>query len=248
MINLKQRKWRWWMLLLGAGGVLLLGAFVWRQHRQGNSVPLTAVSVPSSVNVPPAINALPSPVITLPAPLFSPIPGQPIMEPPIPAWLAASDELQASGSVAQLPAGLKLIIPVANVKVEQLLDTYTAARSEGRVHNAIDIMAPQGTSVLAAADGKIARLFNSDKGGITLYQFSSDQQVIFYYAHLQRYADGVEAGRAVRQGETIAYVGDTGNAGPGNYHLHFAVWLVTDPKRYWDGLNVNPYPILKESR
>lgn len=211
-------------------------------------MPLTAVSVAGSVSVPPAINALPSPVITLTAPLFSPVPGQSLVDPPLPAWLAMSGEEQASASAAQLPADLKLIIPVANVKAEQLLDTYTAARSEGRVHNAIDIMAPQGTPVLAAADGKIARLFNSEKGGITLYQFSRDQKVIFYYAHLQGYAEGVEVGRPVRQGETIAYVGDTGNAGPGNYHLHFAVWLVTDPKRYWDGLNVNPYPILKESR
>lgn len=154
----------------------------------------------------------------------------------------------AEASPPPLPASLKLIIPVANIQPAQLRDTYTEARAEGRVHNAIDIIAPQGTPVLAAADGKIVRFFNSERGGITLYQLSNDQRVVFYYAHLQRYADGVTEGRLVRQGETIAYVGDTGNAGAGNYHLHFAVWLIDDPKRFWDGTNLNPYPLLKEGR
>lgn len=148
----------------------------------------------------------------------------------------------------QLPPGLQLIIPVANIQPAQLRDTFTEARTEGRVHNAIDIMAPQGTPVLAAADGQLVRFFNSERGGITLYQLSSDQRVVFYYAHLQRYADGVAEGRSVRQGETIAYVGDTGNAGAGNFHLHFGVWLINDPKHFWAGANLNPYPLLKETR
>ena len=144
------------------------------------------------------------------------------------------------------PTGL--IIPVAGVRAAQLSDTYTQARGEGRTHNALDIMAARGTPVVAAADGEIARLFNSERGGITVYQWSADRQYIFYYAHLERYAEGLAAGRKVRQGETIGYVGDTGNAGAGNYHLHFSIWLVTDPKRYWDGLNVNPYPLLRNGK
>jgi murein DD-endopeptidase MepM/ murein hydrolase activator NlpD len=131
------------------------------------------------------------------------------------------------------------------VKVEQLQDTFSDARSDGRVHDAIDIAAPRGTPVLAAADGTILRLFQSERGGTTIYQLSSDSKYVYYYAHLERYADGLAVGRYARQGETIAYVGDTGNAGVGNYHLHFSVALIADPKRYWEGTNVNPYPLLR---
>jgi len=137
-----------------------------------------------------------------------------------------------------------LIIPVAGVRADQLVDTFTASRSEGRIHDAIDIMAPADTPVIAAADGQITKLWQSERGGTTIYQLSADQKMIFYYAHLARYADGLTEGKQVRQGEVIAYVGDTGNAGPGNYHLHFSIALVSDPKRYWEGTNINPYPLL----
>ncbi|HKR15533.1 MAG TPA: M23 family metallopeptidase [Pyrinomonadaceae bacterium] len=137
-----------------------------------------------------------------------------------------------------------LIIPVAGVKPDQLVDTFNDARSEGRVHDAIDIIAPANTPVLAATDGKIIKLFQSERGGTTIYQLSQDEKMIFYYAHLARYADKLVEGSIVRQGETIAYVGDTGNAGAGNYHLHFSIALTKDPKRYWEGTNINPYPLL----
>lgn len=139
-----------------------------------------------------------------------------------------------------------LIIPVAGLKPEQLRDTFTESRSQARVHYAIDIMAPRGTAVLAAAEGKIVKLFLSEKGGITIYQTSADQKLVFYYAHLDRYVEGLKEGQMVRQSETIGYVGDTGNAVAGNYHLHFAIWIITDPKRYWDGTNINPYPLLRQ--
>ena len=140
---------------------------------------------------------------------------------------------------------VNLIIPVAGVKPEQLIDTYDDARSEGRVHDAIDIMAPAETPVLAAADGKIVKLFQSERGGITIYQLNANHDLIFYYAHLSRYADGLAEGDLVRQGQIIAYFGDTGNAGAGNYHLHFSIAAVSDPKRYWEGTNINPYPLLQ---
>ena len=140
---------------------------------------------------------------------------------------------------------LKLIIPVAGVKPDQLLDTFANSRSEGRVHDAIDIMAPAGTPVLAATNGEIIRLFQSERGGTTIYQVSPDRKLVFYYAHLQRYADGLTVGKLARQGEVIAFVGDTGNAGAGNYHLHFSISITADPKRYWEGQNINPYPLLR---
>lgn len=149
--------------------------------------------------------------------------------------------LQSSSFVGQV----NLIIPVAGVRPDQLLDTFTDSRSEGRSHDAIDIMAPAETPVLAAIDGQIQKLFQSERGGTTIYQLSADQKLIFYYAHLSRYADGLTEGKQVRQGEVIAYVGDTGNAGPGNYHLHFSIAVVSDPKRYWEGTNINPYTLLR---
>lgn len=141
---------------------------------------------------------------------------------------------------------LKLIIPVVGVRPDQLLDTFTAARSEGRSHDAIDIPAPAGTPVVAASDGEIIKLLQSERGGTTIYQLSPDKKLVFYYAHLQGYADGLVAGKFVKQGEVIGYVGDTGNAGAGNFHLHFSISVVADPKRYWEGTNINPYPLLRK--
>jgi len=139
-----------------------------------------------------------------------------------------------------------LIIPVAGVRAEQLRDTFSESRAEGRVHDAIDIAAPLGTPVLAAADGTILKLFQSERGGTTIYQLSTDKRFIYYYAHLDRYAEGLTEGQFAKQGETIAFVGDSGNAGPGNYHLHFSIAIVSDPKKYWQGVNINPYPLLRK--
>jgi murein DD-endopeptidase MepM/ murein hydrolase activator NlpD len=145
-----------------------------------------------------------------------------------------------------LPTSDKLMIPVVGIKKESLTDTFNDARSENRVHNAIDIMAPQGTPVVAAADGEIARFFDSNLGGITIYQFSKDKKFIYYYAHLQKRADGLEEKVFVPQGKVIGYVGDTGNAGAGNFHLHFSISIPSSPQRYWEGENINPFPLLKE--
>jgi murein DD-endopeptidase MepM/ murein hydrolase activator NlpD len=153
---------------------------------------------------------------------------------------ASGETLRAGG----LQATPELIIPVVGVRPDQLLDTFTDARSEGRVHDAIDIRAPAGTAVVAAADGEIAKLSESERGGTTIYQLSNDKKLVFYYAHLQRYADGLVVGKFAKQGEVIGYVGDTGNAGVGNFHLHFSIAVVSDQKRYWEGANINPYPLL----
>ncbi|MEJ7577691.1 MAG: peptidoglycan DD-metalloendopeptidase family protein [Pyrinomonadaceae bacterium] len=139
-----------------------------------------------------------------------------------------------------------LLIPVEGVRSEDLQDTYTASRSGGREHDAIDIIAPRGTPVVAVTDGTIVKLFRSVPGGITIYQLDPDDRTIYYYAHLERYADGLAENHFARRGEVIGYVGDTGNSGAGNYHLHFSVSIVSDPKRWWDGRNINPYPLLRK--
>jgi len=169
------------------------------------------------------------------------IPPAPIYEPP--------DQPSLDSSSASLNSdAINLIIPVEGKRPDDLRDTFNESRSGGRAHNAIDIMAPQGTPVLATADGEIVRLVQNKRGGITIYQMSADKKLVFYYAHLDRYADGLAVGHQARRGEVIGYVGDTGNAGKGNYHLHFSIWIVTDPKKFWEGDNINPYPILREAR
>ena len=164
---------------------------------------------------------------------------------PVPTFLSEiSDQPEpvANGDAS------RLIIPVEGVKREQLVDSFADARSNGRVHDAIDIMAPAATPVLAAVDGEIVKFFDSVAGGITIYQISVDRKFIYYYAHLQRRADDIRVGDAVKQGRTIGFIGDTGNAGAGNYHLHFSIARVTDPKRYWEGIYIDPYPYLRDGR
>lgn len=143
-----------------------------------------------------------------------------------------------------IPSPAGLVIPVAGISVAQLADTYSDTRGSERAHEAMDIMAPTGTPVLAVADGHIEKLFDSDRGGLTIYQFEPSGRYCYYYAHLQRYAPGIEQGKTVRRGEVIAYVGATGNADPTAPHLHFAVFLL-GPERAWSrGTAVNPYPLL----
>jgi len=154
-------------------------------------------------------------------------------------------QAQAPGDpAAAASSATRLVMPVVGVRPEQLTDTFTQSRSEGRAHNAIDIIAPRGTPVRAAVAGRVVKLFRSERGGITLYQHGPDGRTIYYYAHLDRYADGMAEGRELRRGEVIGYVGDTGNATPGNCHLHFQIYVPTDPKSIWDGTPVNPYPLL----
>ena len=141
-----------------------------------------------------------------------------------------------------VPSGL--VIPVQGIEPDDLVDTFDDARGQGRVHDAIDILAPRGTPVMAATDGRILRLFTSDKGGLTIYQLGRDRRTVYYYAHLDAYAAGLAKDQTVRRGQVIGTVGDTGNAAPGNYHLHFAMWTVSDPASFWDGTPINPYPVL----
>jgi peptidoglycan LD-endopeptidase LytH len=130
------------------------------------------------------------------------------------------------------------------VRRGDLRDSFHAARSGGRQHLGIDIMAPDGTPVLAAAPGVIVKRDSSGLGGIALYERGLDGVTVYYYAHLQRYAPQVDEGDLVRQGDVIAYVGHSGNASPGAPHLHFGIYTVTDPNRWWHGRDLNPYAVL----
>ena len=137
-----------------------------------------------------------------------------------------------------------LEIPVGGVNVAALHDTFNDARAVGRRHDAIDIMAPRGTEVLAADDGTIAKLFTSKAGGLTIYQFDPTQTFSYYYAHLDRYAPGLDEHQAVRRGQVLGYVGSTGNASADAPHLHFAIARLDTDRSWWKGDPINPYPLL----
>lgn len=166
-----------------------------------------------------------------PAPLMpeaTPAPVPPLVPPPVPP---------------PDPPPYALRIPVAGVASAELRDTFDARRSGGRTHRALDILAPTGTPVLAAAAGHIVRVHESALGGLTLYQVGPDSAWVFYYAHLDAYAPAIAPGLSVVQGDTLGFVGATGNAPVP--HLHFAVWKARPGgTRFWNGRAVNPYPLL----
>ena len=141
------------------------------------------------------------------------------------------------------PAGLA--IPVVGVKPTDLVDTFDAARASGRRHDAIDIMAAEGTPVIAAADGTIEKLFFSHGGGgITIYERATDPRWQYYYAHLSAYAPGLSEGQQIKRGQVIAKVGHTGDASASGPHLHFAINQMAQGQRWWQGTPINPYPLL----
>jgi peptidoglycan LD-endopeptidase LytH len=144
-----------------------------------------------------------------------------------------------------LLAARPLAMPVEGVRGSQLSDTYTQGRAGGS-HEAIDILAPRGTKVFAVDDGRIAKLFTSVPGGLTVYHFDPAGNLVYYYAHLDRYAEGLKEGMSVKRGDLIGYVGSTGNAAPGAPHLHFAVFRLGPQRQWWKGDPVNPYPVLSK--
>ncbi|MGB3739845.1 MAG: M23 family metallopeptidase [Pontixanthobacter sp.] len=139
-----------------------------------------------------------------------------------------------------------LMVPVLNVRPDDLTDTFSRMSRQGSsLHEALDIMAPAGTSVVAAAPGMIEKIFVSRAGGQTLYVRSTDGKTIHYYAHLGEYAEGLREGQRVRRGQRLGTVGSTGNASRDAPHLHFAILRTTRDAKWWEPASaVNPYPLL----
>ena len=164
-----------------------------------------------------------------------------------PAVVTETTEPDDRPQLVLAPSGLA--IPVAGVTPRDLVDTYSQARAGGaRVHDAIDIMAPEGTPVIAAAEGIVEKLyFSRGGGGITVYVRSPDRRWIHYYAHLLEYAPGLQEGQRVARGDRLGSVGSTGNASPAGPHLHFAVLRMEEGEPWYEGTPVNPYPLLAGS-
>jgi len=196
-------------------------------------------------------NCEPVPPATAACVRATPAPVEPAEVQPTPATPTAEPAAAvpvAPAPATTVPAGTApptLLVPVQGIKATDLLDTYDDPRGSDRVHEALDIMAPAGTPVLATADGTIEKLFDSDNGGLTIYQFDPSGTWCYYYAHLQRYAPGLSEGDTVKRGQVIGYVGSTGNASADAPHLHFGLFVLDEEKQWWRGRPVNPYPLLR---
>lgn len=206
------------------------------------AAPVSEPAAPATPVAPVSPVVAPDSQSAIPAPQNSPVPGAPAE--PLPPVSAAPPPDDAPTIALAAPLSTPLMIPVANVRAGQLNDTYSESRGAGHPHEAIDIMAPRGTKVFAASDGRVVKLFNSVPGGITLYQFDPTDTYAYYYAHLDSYAAGIAEGRQLKRGELIGYVGSSGNASPAAPHLHFAVFQLGPQKRWWEGKSINPYPLM----
>jgi len=146
-----------------------------------------------------------------------------------------------SDAPISFPRGL--LIPVSGVRPSSLVDDFNEIHN-GHRHEALDIMAARGTPVVAVDEGNVVKLFHSKPGGLTVYQFDDAQTWCFYYAHLNRYAEGLKEGTLLRKGDVLGYVGSSGNASPNAPHLHFTIFKLGQKKRWWQGTAIDPYPLL----
>ncbi len=213
--------------LVGANAVYFVMS---RDDTSATSAPAGSESQPGRVEIPLPIEGTNTATASQPTPTTAALPPPRVI---------------ATGTGASpANAGSGLLVPVQGVTATQLLDTFTDSRSEGRSHDAIDIMAAAGTPVFAVADGHVEKLFDSKQGGITLYQFDPQGTRAYYYAHLQGYATDIVEKKTLKRGELIGYVGSTGNASPDAPHLHFAIFVLGPEKQWWKGEAINPYPLL----
>jgi len=224
-------------LLTFLAGALFGAAVVWIATRP--------LPVAPSQRAPVASQEAPAPEPASPS-------ASPSISPPPPSTVASTEPIAVASPETPTPptftspesADEPLLIPVEGVEAAQLADTFDQARAQGRRHDAIDIMAPRGTRVLAAADGTVVKLFTSVRGGLTVYMFDPGATVEYYYAHLDHYAPGLLEGQPLRRGDLIGFVGSTGDADPSAPHLHFEIALLGPEKSWWKATDLNPYPIL----
>jgi murein DD-endopeptidase MepM/ murein hydrolase activator NlpD len=219
-----------WMVFAAAmgflGGMLVMAALV-------TMFPSGAAAVAE-----PLVQAAPPKVVVKPTKKEEPAPVTP--PPPVTTTVPS-----LTNNVVEELRNRQLTLPVHGIKRDDLRDTFNETRGSSRRHEALDVLAPRNTPVLAVEDGKIAKLFLSDAGGITIYQFDPAETYCYYYAHLERYAEGLKEGAPIKRGQVIGYVGTTGNAPRDTPHLHFAIFKLTDEKHWWQGTAIDPYSVLR---
>jgi murein DD-endopeptidase MepM/ murein hydrolase activator NlpD len=232
----------------GAGCGALIGAFivaavVWRY---GNVIGSRAASLEHPAHAPSAVERWTSGIDNAGDGVIRGAEDSPVAtsgSTPVTAPRSIAEPVLEAPPAAEL-AGRDLEIPVEGVSEKQLTRSFSDSRA-ARSHEAIDILAARNTPVKAVESGKIARLFLSKAGGITIYQFDPSERYCYYYAHLERYADGLAEGQQIRKGQVLGYVGTSGNAPRDTPHLHFAIFRLTADKRWWEGTPIDPYDVLK---
>ena len=214
----------------------------------------TLIGQPSSAVAPPRYVAPPSAADRITPAAPPPLPRErmspdapdphPALEALHPTASAPPPPVLTEGDLGELHAR-RLTIPVQGIQPSQIASNFNDDRGTGRKHEALDIMAARGTPVLAAEDGRIVKLFTSARGGLTIYQFDPSERFCYYYAHLDRYAPDLKEGQTVTRGQTIGFVGTTGNAPPNSPHLHFAINKLDASKKWWEGVALDPALVLK---
>ncbi len=131
----------------------------------------------------------------------------------------------------------RIAMPLEDVSRREVADTWQAPRGVGRRHEGQDIFAPKGTPILSATNGYIYKIGENNLGGQTVSVISSGGR-IYYYAHLDSYARGIEVGNRVTTRTVLGYVGTTGNAQGTPPHLHFGIYTLTGA--------INPLPLLTD--
>ena len=219
-------------------GALALYYILWRTDGLARDHPLARTTSDWSGKT-----ATPPPLATIPFPTPGPTPilavPSPMASPPSAALELPTPSLEGFAELK----GRALGFPIAGYRLMDLKDTFHETRGGQRRHEAIDILAPRGTPVVAVGDGRVEKLFTSEQGGLTVYQFDERERFCYYYAHLDRYAEGLKEGTILKRGNRVGYVGTTGNAPKATPHLHFAVFKLGPEKRWWEGTPLNPFPL-----
>jgi murein DD-endopeptidase MepM/ murein hydrolase activator NlpD len=181
---------------------------------------------------------------------YPPADGSPRPEPqPTPAGspavaLAMPANVATMTDVEYLTAR-HLLVPVAGADMSKVEDTFLDDRDGGeRTHHALDILAPRGTPILSADDGRILRMSTNSLGGITMYTVDPLNRIVYYYAHMDRYNDAMTVGRTISRGDTLGFVGTTGNAPKDTPHLHFQIMRWPADGKYWNGEPIDPFDLL----
>ena len=126
-------------------------------------------------------------------------------------------------------------MPLSDVTKKQISNTWHAPRGTDRIHEGQDIFAPKGTPIYSATTGYVYKVGENPLGGQTVSVIGAGGRV-YYYAHLDSYAPGIEVGDPVTTKTLLGYVGTTGNAQGTPPHLHFGVYTSSGA--------INPLPLI----
>jgi murein DD-endopeptidase MepM/ murein hydrolase activator NlpD len=129
----------------------------------------------------------------------------------------------------------KIFLPIRGVTKKQIANTWQAPRGGNRRHEGQDIFAKRGTPIYSATRGYVFKIGENNLGGQTVSVIGAGGRV-YYYAHLDSYADGLAEGDFVTPQTKLGSVGTTGNAQGTPPHLHFGVYTTSGA--------INPLPLL----